>query len=92
MLPQVFPGRLAAGGVSDRKAVCKAILESKHNGVCGAYRFDPADQTAIPYPDVAKTPDDGLPHLFFQIQDGKQVLMSPDPFTTGKFQLPGWIK
>ena len=82
----------AAGGTGDRKAVCKAILASKHNGVCGAYRFDPADQTAIPYPDVAKTPDDGLPHLFFQIQDGKQVLMSPDPFTTGKFQLPGWIK
>jgi branched-chain amino acid transport system substrate-binding protein len=82
----------AAGGTSDRKAVCKAVLESTHRGVCGAYRFDPADQTAIPYPDVAKEPEEGLPHLYFQIQDGQQVLMAPDPFTTGEFQLPGWLK
>ena len=32
-----------------------------------------------------------MAHLTFQIQDGKQVLISPDPYTTGQFQLPEWL-
>jgi branched-chain amino acid transport system substrate-binding protein len=79
------------GGTDDRRAICEAILNTRHRGVCGAYRFDPADQTAIPYPDVATDPEEGLPHLYFQIQDGEQVLMSPEPFATGEFQTPGWL-
>lgn len=78
-------------GSTDRKAVCDALRGLTYRGVCGAYVFDPADQTAIPYPDVATDPEKGMPHLFFQIQDGKQVLMAPDPFTTGTFQLPPWL-
>lgn len=78
-------------GSKDRKKVCDAIRGITYRGVCGAYRFDPADQTAIPYPDVEKDPEKGMPHLFFQIQGGKQVLTSPDPFTTGNFQLPPWL-
>jgi branched-chain amino acid transport system substrate-binding protein len=81
-----------AGGAKDRKKVCDAIRGMTYRGVCGAYRFDPADQTAIPYPDVAKEPEQGMPHLFFQIQNKQQVLMAPDPFTTGAFQLPPWLK
>jgi hypothetical protein len=33
-----------------------------------------------------------MPHLTFQIQDGEQVLIAPDPYTTGKFQLPEWLQ
>jgi branched-chain amino acid transport system substrate-binding protein len=32
-----------------------------------------------------------MPHLTFQIQNGKQVLISPEPYATGKFQLPSWL-
>ena len=32
-----------------------------------------------------------MPHLTFQIQGGKQVAISPDPYTTGKFELPSWL-
>jgi branched-chain amino acid transport system substrate-binding protein len=81
-----------AGGFKDRKKVCDAIRGMTYRGVCGTYRFDPADQTAIPYPDVEKDPEKGMPHLFFQIQNQQQVLMSPPPFAKGDFQLPPWIK
>ena len=30
-------------------------------------------------------------HLTYQIQDGKQVLLSPDPYTQGQFVLPPWM-
>jgi branched-chain amino acid transport system substrate-binding protein len=32
-----------------------------------------------------------MPHLTYQIQDGKQVLLSPAPYAKGKFSLPPWI-
>ena len=31
-----------------------------------------------------------MAHLTFQIQNGKQVLISPEPYATGSFQLP-WL-
>jgi branched-chain amino acid transport system substrate-binding protein len=37
-------------------------------------------------------PSLGMPHLTFQIQNGKQVLISPDPYAIGSFQLPSWLK
>ena len=29
-----------------------------------------------------------MPHLTFQIQNGKQVLVWPEPYTTGTYQRP----
>ena len=47
----------------------------------------PASRT----PTTPLDPSIGMAHLTFQIQDGKQVLISPDPYTTGQFQLPAWL-
>ena len=33
-----------------------------------------------------------MAHLTFQIQDGQQIVISPTPYTTGKFQLPSWLQ
>ena len=44
--------------------------------------------TCIPYPDDTADPSIGMPHLTFQIQDGQQKIISPEPYTTGKFQVP----
>ncbi len=33
-----------------------------------------------------------MPHLTYQIQDGKQVLLSPQPYGQGAFALPAWIR
>jgi branched-chain amino acid transport system substrate-binding protein len=59
-------------------------------GVNGAYKLGP-QQTNLPYPAKEKDPSLGEPLLTFQIQDGKQVLIGPDPYTQGEFQLPSWL-
>src|SRR3954454_5168098 len=59
-------------------------------GVNGAYKLGP-QQTNLPYPAKEKDHSLGEPLLTFQIQDGKQVLIGPDPYTKGEFQLPSWL-
>jgi branched-chain amino acid transport system substrate-binding protein len=85
-----------AGTVGDPYAFDKinTILQGAvYRGTCGAYSFnlDPGGNTCMPYPDFTSDPSLGMPHLTFQIQNGEQVLISPDPYTTGKFQLPAWL-
>ncbi len=68
------------------------IKATPYRGVCGAYSFDHRGLTCIPYPDDTPDPSIGMPHLTFQIQNGKQVAISPTPYTTGEFQLPSWLQ
>jgi branched-chain amino acid transport system substrate-binding protein len=60
-------------------------------GVNGAYKLGPDQQTNLPYPAKIKDPSLGQPLLTFQIQDGKHVLIGPDPYTNGEFQIPSWL-
>lgn len=75
----------------DFKRVNANIKNTIHRGICGAYYWPDAYQTIYPYPDYFKDPSLGMPHLTYQIQNGKQVIIGPDPYTTGTFQLPSWI-
>jgi branched-chain amino acid transport system substrate-binding protein len=84
----------AAGFVGDPFAFDKInahIKATPYRGVCGAYTFDRTGLTCIPYPDDTADPSIGMPHLTFQIQKGKQVIISPDPYTTGGYQTPPWL-
>jgi branched-chain amino acid transport system substrate-binding protein len=60
-------------------------------GVNGTYKLGPDQQTNYPYPAKVSDPSLGEPLLTFQIQDGKQVLIGPDPYTKGEFTLPPWM-
>jgi branched-chain amino acid transport system substrate-binding protein len=60
-------------------------------GVNGAYKLGPTQQTNLPYPAKEKDPSLGEPLLTFQIQDGKQVLISPAPYTKGEYKAPPWL-
>jgi branched-chain amino acid transport system substrate-binding protein len=80
------------GDPYDFKAVNQAVRNTIYRGVCGTYRFPDAYLTSYPYPDYTKDPSLGMPHLTFQIQNGKQVLVSPAPYTTGGYQRPPWLK
>jgi branched-chain amino acid transport system substrate-binding protein len=60
-------------------------------GVNGAYKLGPDQQTNLPYPAKEKDPSLGEPLLTFQIQDGKQVLIAPDPYTQGEYKTPPWL-
>jgi len=48
-------------------------------------QFDPKTHLAV-------QDDQHVPILFFQIWDGKRVLISPAQYSTGEFQLPPWMK
>lgn len=82
----------AAGDPYDFKTVNANIKNTIYRGVCGAYRFPDSYLTCYPYPDETKDPSLGMPHLTFQIQNGNQTLISPDPYSTGAYQRPEWLK
>ncbi len=87
-----------AGGPDDHAKVIEMLKAYQFRGVCGSYNFAPTDLTAISYPGTGDpnvyTLDAGLglPNLTFQIQNQEQVLIYPEPYTQGTFQLPPWIK
>ncbi len=80
-----------AGDPYDFQKVTNYVKATPYRGVCGAYSFNRTGLTCTPYPDDTLDPSIGMPHLTFQIQDGKQVLISPDPYTTGTYQAPPWL-
>jgi branched-chain amino acid transport system substrate-binding protein len=80
-----------AGDPYDFKKVNEIIKNTVYRGVCGAYSWPDDYLTTYPYPDHTKDPSLGMPHLTYQIQNGKQVLIGPEPYGTGSFQLPPWL-
>jgi branched-chain amino acid transport system substrate-binding protein len=81
-----------AGDPTDFKKVNEFLKATIFRGVVGTYRFDQKELTAVPFPDKVKDPSLAMPHLTYQIQDGKQVLLSPQPYDQGAFALPAWIR
>lgn len=65
-------------------------------GVNGIYRLTspelPGQLVVPPYPDLIDDPSLAMPHLTYQIQNLKQVAISPVPYASGKLQLPPWLK
>jgi len=86
-----------AGDPDDHAKVIEMLKGYTFRGVCGTYNFGPKYLTALSYPGTTDpeiyTMDTslGMPNLTFQIQDGQQVLMFPDPYTQGQFVLPPWL-
>lgn len=81
-----------AGDPYDFAKVTEFLKASIFRGVVGTYRFDQKELTALPYPDKVDDPSLAMPHLTYQIQDGKQVLLSPQPYSKGTFALPTWVR
>ncbi|MBN1537271.1 MAG: ABC transporter substrate-binding protein [Anaerolineales bacterium] len=74
-----------AGCVDCYDKVNENIRTMTYTGYAGFYQFDPKDQQA-------KFGDDFIPTLWYQVQDGKHVIMRPDAYKQGDYQLPPWIK
>lgn len=81
-----------AGGPGDRRKIADVTRGLTFRGVTGARRFDSHDLTNRPYPTFTKDSGLGMPTQYFQIQDGKHVVIWPEPYTTGKFQPPPWFR
>jgi branched-chain amino acid transport system substrate-binding protein len=62
-----------------------------HRGVNGAYSLDNSGQVAQAYPDASQDPSVSQAHLIFQIQDGRQRILSPSPYGESAFRMPPWL-
>ncbi len=80
-----------AGDPYDFTAVSAIVKTTIYRGVCGTYSWPDDYLTCYPYPTYTKFPTLGMPHLTYQIQNGKQVLISPEPFNVGKYETPPWL-
>jgi branched-chain amino acid transport system substrate-binding protein len=80
------------GDARDFKAVCDAIRNSSHRGVCGMYNMNRSGQFTMPYPEGTKDPSMGMAHQFLQVQDGKHKIIYPPLYAEAEFQTPPWMK
>lgn len=79
-----FDALAKVGDPADHDAIGKAIGATKRAIVSGYLEFDPATH-------VARYGNEFVPVTFFQIQDGKGVMISPDKFKAGDFITPAWM-
>ena len=71
-------------------AVNAQLKKTIHRGVNGSYDMDRPGQYVLSYPTETADPSLGQAHLFFQIQNGKQRVVSPKPYSDTAYQHPSW--
>jgi branched-chain amino acid transport system substrate-binding protein len=77
-----------AGDPHDYQKVARVSEKMIHRGVTGSISF--INHGGVHYPAQTQDPSLGQPHIIVQIQNGEHVIVSPEPYTTGEFQLPPW--
>lgn len=80
-----FEALAKIGDPTDHDAIGKEIGQTKRPIVSGHLEFDPKTH-------VARQSNDHVPVTFFQLQDGKGVMVSPDKYKEGEFKTPVWMK
>ncbi|MBM7507902.1 ABC transporter substrate-binding protein [Nocardioides sp. 31GB23] len=80
----------AADSARDFGSVSEALRQGVHRGVNGAYSFAGAGQAALAYPLATPDPSISMAHLVFQIQDNRQRIVHPAPYTESGLRLPPW--
>jgi branched-chain amino acid transport system substrate-binding protein len=78
-----------AGDPFDYKKVARMTEMGIHRGTTGASSFE--NHGGRCYPWQVNDPSLGQSHTIYQIQDAQQVLVFPDPYSQGTFQLPPWF-
>jgi branched-chain amino acid transport system substrate-binding protein len=76
------------------RKVASRLKNLTYRSLLGTIHFHPEWQAAVPYPDATNDPSRGMPHLFYQVQNSPDelVVIAPEPYNTGKFQLPPWYR
>lgn len=62
-----------------------------HRGVNGSYFLGNEGQSTLAYENHTPDPSISQAHLVFQIQKGRQRILSPRPYVDGRFELPWWF-
>ena len=79
-----FRALAKVGDPAKHEAIGKAIGAEVMDAAPGPVAFDPKTHLAL-------QDDNHIPVTFWQIRDGKRVLVGPVKYATGKFQPPPWI-
>lgn len=74
----------------DFGSVSESLRHGVHRGVNGAYSFAGAGQAALAYPLATPDPSISMAHLVFQIQDNRQRIVHPSPYTEARLRNPAW--
>lgn len=85
MTNMYFDALRKVGNPKDHKAIGKALGDMSVESVAGLIKFDPKTHVALAGLDY-------VPTSFWQIIDGKRVLVGPAKYANGSFQTPPWIK
>jgi branched-chain amino acid transport system substrate-binding protein len=72
--------------------VTAALRKLTYRGVNGFYRFDNPFQAPLHYPLETQKLEEGVAHLFFQVQGGQHRIVSPDALKEVGFKAPPWMK
>lgn len=76
----------------DFNAVGDAIRKLRYDGISGTYTFDRPEQRPLNYPWETQTLADGVPHLIYQVQDGKHTIILPAELAEAGYRAPSWAQ
>ena len=85
MANMYFDALKQVGDPTDHQAIGNAIGAMTKESAAGVIKFDPKTHVAL-------TGLDYVPTSFWQIMDGKRILVGPAKFANGSFISPPWIK
>lgn len=72
--------------------VTDTLRKLSYRGVNGFYRFDNPLQAPLHYPLETQKLDEGIAHLFFQVQGGAHRIVAPDALKEVAFKPAPWMK
>ncbi|MBV6754849.1 ABC transporter substrate-binding protein [Rhodococcus opacus] len=76
--------------VRDFDDVADRLSETRYRGVNGAYAFDASTHRTLSLGRASSDPSLAQAHTIFQIQGGRDILISPSLYATGRFVPPPW--
>jgi branched-chain amino acid transport system substrate-binding protein len=79
-----FKALAEVGDPTKHEEIGKAIGRMQVDSVAGPIAFDPKTHVAL-------QDDDHVPVSFWQIWDGKRILVKPDKYAAAKFRRPPWM-
>jgi branched-chain amino acid transport system substrate-binding protein len=75
----------AAACVDCYDTIIQNIRNTQYTGLSGTHIFNPTDQQS-------QSGEDLIPTLWYQIWNGKNVVVGPSKYAEGEINLPPWIK
>ncbi len=88
LLARAWSESSSARATADVTAALRGLV---HRGVNGAYWFGSTGQRPLSFPDETPDASLGLAHLTFQVQHGRQEIVSPAVYATATLTRPSWV-